>query len=209
MNTLTGIEAERVNQILRHTIDRIQVMSYVPLEWDDDVMTSISTPAVSLTLEKQWMAEEQLRAIGEINNGASNNNNNAAGGKDISIIKQCHRATRASCRNLQADRPSLQVLMNRPEIHSDNFGKFIKYYNELRALTLTRMTTTVEDEASNRTLLHDLTEKERHLQENREALQKKLTEVCDEKEKVTFQLDQTIRKLQLEIQDITQVQTTS
>ena len=39
--------------------------------------------------------------------------------------------------------------------------KFIKYLNELRSQVLQRLTTTVEDEAANRTLLHDLTEKER------------------------------------------------
>ena len=41
-------------------------MSYVPLEWDDDIMSGLSTPAVVSSLEKQWMAEEQLRAIGEL-----------------------------------------------------------------------------------------------------------------------------------------------
>lgn len=198
MNTLTGIEAERVNQILKHAIDRLQIMSYVPLDWDDDIMNGVSNSVIATSLEKQWMAEEQLRAIGELI-GSSD-----AGGKDISIIKQCHRSTRNTCRNLQVDRDSLQLLMNRPEIHSDNFAKFIKYMNELRSQTLARMTTTVEDEAAHRTLLHDLTEKERHLQENRDALQKKLNEVCDEKEKVTFSLDHTLRKLQIEIQDITQ-----
>ena len=39
MNTLTGIEAERVSQILRHAIDRLHIMSYVPTHWDDDLAT--------------------------------------------------------------------------------------------------------------------------------------------------------------------------
>jgi hypothetical protein len=37
MNTLTGIEAERVSQILRHAIDRLHILSYVPTQWDDDL----------------------------------------------------------------------------------------------------------------------------------------------------------------------------
>ena len=41
MNTLTGIEAERVSQILRHAIDRLHIMSYVPTHWDDDLATGI------------------------------------------------------------------------------------------------------------------------------------------------------------------------
>ena len=39
MNTLTGIEAERVSQILRHAIDRLHILSYVPTQWDDDLAT--------------------------------------------------------------------------------------------------------------------------------------------------------------------------
>eukprot|EP00595_Chromulina_sp_UTEXLB2642_P003049 CAMPEP_0196762926 /NCGR_PEP_ID=MMETSP1095-20130614/3102_1 /TAXON_ID=96789 ORGANISM="Chromulina nebulosa, Strain UTEXLB2642" /NCGR_SAMPLE_ID=MMETSP1095 /ASSEMBLY_ACC=CAM_ASM_000446 /LENGTH=246 /DNA_ID=CAMNT_0042115085 /DNA_START=394 /DNA_END=1134 /DNA_ORIENTATION=- len=66
------------------------------------------------------------------------------------------------------------------------------------------MTTTVEDEANHRSLLHELTERERHLEESREALQKKLDEVIEEKDKVTFTLDQTLRKLRTEKEDITQ-----
>ena len=42
MNTLTGIEAERVSQILRHAIDRLHIMSYVPTHWDDDLATGMS-----------------------------------------------------------------------------------------------------------------------------------------------------------------------
>jgi hypothetical protein len=41
MNTLTGIEAERVSQILRHAIDRLHILSYVPTQWDDDLAEGI------------------------------------------------------------------------------------------------------------------------------------------------------------------------
>ena len=41
MNTLTGIEAERVSQIMRHAIDRLHILSYVPTQWDDELATGI------------------------------------------------------------------------------------------------------------------------------------------------------------------------
>ncbi len=104
-----------------------------------------------------------------------------------------------------ADRDSLQILMNRPEVQSEEFTKFIHYLIELKEHMYSRLTTTVEDEAANRNILHDLTEKERHLEESKDALQSKLDEVREEKERVIFGLDQTMRKLQLELQDITQV----
>lgn len=199
MNTLTGIEAERVSQILRHATDRLQILSHVPTMWDDDILSDINCTAVSASLDRQWMAEEQLKDIGDMVGSAE------VGGKEIAILKQVHRSARATCRNLMADRESLQVLMTRPETQSEDFTKFIRYLIELKAHVYGRLTTTVEDEASNRTTLHDLTERERHLEESQTALQAKLDEVREEKEHVVFGLDQTLRKLQLELQDITQV----
>lgn len=196
MNTLTGIEADRVDMIMRNALDRLQILSYVPTTWDDSILSEIRCQAVATALEKSWAAEGQLQALAE--------SDGVMAGKDIALIKIAAKATRATCRNLQADRESLQILMSRPESQqSDAMNAFSKYLSELAAQVHTRMTTTVEDEAANRALLHDLTEKERLMEETRDVLQVKLTEVMDEKERVTFSLDQTLRKLQLELQDIT------
>jgi hypothetical protein len=207
MNTLTGIEADRVDTIMRSALDRLRIMSYVPTTWDDNILTELRCQAVITALEKTWSAEDQLRALAEGEGMA------VMAGKDLALVKQAARATRSTCRNLQADRESLQILMSRPETTADVLGgergggeemaRFIKYLGELTAQVHTRMTTTVEDEAANRALLHDLTEKERLMEETRDVLQVKLTEVLAEKESVTFSLDQTLRKLQLELQDIT------
>ena len=94
--------------------------------------------------------------------------------------------------------------MNRSESSSDEFTKFIHYLNELKSHVHLKLTTTVEEEAANRTLLHDLTEKERQTEESRDALQSQLAEIREEKERVTFGLDQTLRKLQVELQDLNQ-----
>lgn len=200
MNTLTGIEADRVSMILRHALDRLQLLSYVPTSWNDELFAEINCTPVLNSLERQWLAEDQLRLIyEESGNGAE------GGGKEINAIKQAHRATRATCRNLLADRATLQVIMSRPEHQSTpEFSKFIRYLHELKDQINTRLTTTVEDEAANRTTLHDLTEKERKMEESRDALQAKLTEVREEKERVSFTQNQTLKKLQHELQDISQ-----
>jgi len=197
MNTLTGIEAERVNQILKHAVERLQILSYIPTTWDDDVVVDITCQPVLNSLEKLWMAEEQVRETQESMDAAN-------GGKDIVLIKSMHRACKVTCRNLLADRASLQVLMSRPELQSDDFVKFIKYLNEARSQVLTKLTTTVEDELNNRNVLQDLTEKERQYEESRDVLQAKLNDVKEEKEQVTKGLDHTIKKLQNELHDITQ-----
>lgn len=195
MNTLTGIEAERVSQILRHAVDRLHLLSFVPTAWDDEIATTIKCDPVLASLEKQWIAEDQLRSMSD--------GGMTEGGKDIAAIKQAHRATRSTCRNLMAERESLQVLMNRPEIQSEPFLRFLKNLSELKAQINDRMTTTVEDEAANRTTLQELVERERIMEESRDTLQSKLSEVREEKERVTFTLDQNLKKLQIELQDIT------
>lgn len=198
MNTLTAIEAERVNQILKHVIDRLQIFSYIPVSWDDDIVVDIKCQPVLNSLEKLWMCEEQLKDI-DMSMGAN-------GAKDITILKQTHRICRATCRNFIADRGSLQTLMSRPELQSEDFSKFIRYLNELRSQVMQKLTTTVEDEAANRTLNHDLRERERHYEESKDILQTKLNELRAEREQVCTSLDQTLRKLQHELQEITQVQ---
>ena len=50
-----------------------------------------------------------------------------------------------------------------------------------------------------------MVERERSLEESREAIQAKLIEIHSEKEHVTYALDQTLKKLQYELQDINSV----
>jgi hypothetical protein len=193
MNTITGLEAERVNQILKHAVDRLLILSYIPTSWDDDVVVDIKCQPVLNSLERLWMAEEQLK---ELEAGST------IDGKDIGVIKQMHRAARTACRNFGSDRESLQVVMSRPELQSEDFTKFIKYLNELKSQIMIRLTTTVEDEAANRTMLHELTERERQFEDSREILQTKLNEVRQEKGEVSMGLDQTLRKLENELNEI-------
>lgn len=207
MNTLTAIEAERVVQILRYASDRLQILSSLPLHRDDNLLCDIQNPAVTSVLEKQWLIEEQLRNSFEITN-------NEIGGKDIALLKKMHKSSRNTCRNLIAERNAFNLLISsyQPETMREGEGDggdtsmsyFIKYLNELKQQIHQKLITTVEDEAANRTQLHDLGEKERQTEESRDALQTKLNEIRDEKDKVTFTLDQTLRKLQYELQDLTQ-----
>mmetsp|Transcript_4092 Transcript_4092/g.6341 ORF Transcript_4092/g.6341 Transcript_4092/m.6341 type:complete len:373 (-) Transcript_4092:227-1345(-) len=196
MNTLTAIEAERVVQILRLASDRIHILSYLPTAWDDAIYSETDNPAVRTALEKQWKAEEALRRSADIASSEM-------GGKDIALLKRVHKCTRNTCRNLMEERQALQSIMDRPESSRDSMANFIRYLNELKTHVQQKLTTTVEDEAANRTQLHDLGEKERQTEESRDALQAKLNEVREEKEKVTFGLDQALRKLQFELHDLT------
>lgn len=197
MNTLTGIEADRVVHVLKHAIDRLQIISYLPINWDEDLTTEITTDTSLSIIEKLWTTEENFGIMTE---GLGPNDLGAA---EIELLKQMHRHTRTTCRNLHSDRATLQILMSRPELQSEEFAVFIKYLMELKTNMNARLTTTVEDEATNRTMLHELTEQERRAEESKEALNTKLNDVKEEKERTTFGLDQILRKLQVELQDLT------
>ena len=198
MNTLTAIEAERVLQILKLASERINIISYVPTTYDGclEIMSCLENPAVMNAIDRQSQSEDAFKKSVESGNADM-------GGKDIALLKKIHKCTRHTCRTLLAERSSLQALMDRPETNRDDIAGFINYLNELKSLVHVKLTTTVEDESSNRTQLHDLGERERQTEESRDALQSKLNEVREEKDKVTFGLDQAMRKLQFEVQDLT------
>lgn len=105
---------------------------------------------------------------------------------------------------MQTERKELESILSRPETHNEEFIKFVRYLEELKGQVYTRMTTTVEDDTANRTLLYDLADRERQAEESRDNIQNKLTEVKEEKERITYGLDRTLRKLQFELHDLTQ-----
>lgn len=197
MNTLTAIEAERVLQILRLASDRVSILSHLPVVPEDDLFLSMENPVMQTTLSLQWQTEDLLKKSSEATTPE-------LGVKDYAILKKMHRTTRNCCRNMLADRDSLQIIMNYGSAsQKENLSNFLYFFNELKAHVHQKLITTVEDEATNRTQLHDLGEKERQAEESRDALQTKLNEVREEKDKATFALDQVQRKLQLELQDLT------
>jgi DNA repair exonuclease SbcCD ATPase subunit len=196
MNTVTAIEAERVVQIITNSIDRLQLLAHVPNVNDISHIANIDCPTVLYAIQRQYQAEDYL--VEESRDDAMD-----VASRDIAKMKKMHRAIRATCRNMQSERGSLELL-NRPETQNEEFVKFVKYLEELKGQVYSRMTTTVEDESANRSLLYDLTERERQAEESRDAIQNKLAEVKEEKDRVTYGLDRTLRKLQFELHDLTQ-----
>ena len=63
MNTLTGIEAERVVQILKYAGDRLQMLSYLPTQRDDSVVEDMENEVLKSLLERQWSMEENFMAV--------------------------------------------------------------------------------------------------------------------------------------------------
>jgi hypothetical protein len=89
MNTLTAIEAERVDQILQNAHRRLDLLSLIPTTDDEVLLSQLSCQPVSSSLDRLWLTENQLAEIYDIS---------AMGGKDMFTIKAAHRAVKACCR---------------------------------------------------------------------------------------------------------------
>lgn len=196
MNTLTAIEAERVDQILQHAHKRLEMLSAIPTSDDEALLQELNCLPVSASLDRLWMAENQLAEIYDAS---------SMGGRDMFAIKQAHRAVRAVCRNILADKTSYEVIMNRREVSTQDYLTFNAYLAKLRGHVKSKLMTTVEDESANRVKLLELTEKVRKNEEIRDLLQSKYDALREEKEKVTTNLDQILRKLQHEKEDLNAV----
>ena len=183
-----------MDQILYHAQRRLELLSCIPTSDDESFIGQIKCPPVSASLDKLWMAEHQLADI---------NDATSLGGRDMFAIKQAHRGVRACCRNIFADKGSYEIIINHSTTVSKEFMTFIDYLAKLQVHIKTRLVTTVEDEASSRLKLHDLTEKVRKNEEIRDLLQTKLSALREEKAKVISNLDQILRKLQREKEDLT------
>lgn len=207
MNTLTGIEAERVNQILKHGIYRMNILSNVPIVKDDEFLLSSHRDVVRKSLERLWSLESEVKD--ELESSFQYT--------DFEMIKQLHAASKSVVRNISEDTEYFNYINSKRSI-SEGIGEapdnnsvqdLIKMLDKLRERVLIRITSTVENETQNRIQYRELVERERKFQDMKTILMKKLDEVLQEKEKVTLDLDTHIRKLQLEIQQLTQLSSMS
>lgn len=88
MNTLTSIEADRVDQILWQAFRRLELLSVIPTVDDDAFISKLKSVPVSASLDRLWMAEHQLSEMYDA----------SLIGRDMFAVRQAHRAVRACCR---------------------------------------------------------------------------------------------------------------
>jgi hypothetical protein len=90
MNTLTGIEAERVDQILQHALKRLELLTYIPLQDDEAFLKQLSCVPIRATLDRLWADENEAALCDASAIGG--------GGGNPLVLKKVHRTVRACCR---------------------------------------------------------------------------------------------------------------
>lgn len=207
MHKLTNMEAQRVISVLEDTLDRLTFLSYVPSQPAPELVDAIvDTGATQLrtALQSQWQLEEGHQVIigrSKEHSYLGKSSENAS----TEVVDQLHQATRTLCRCLRKNPVAVEVLYSQhTQQRSSHFLSFLQNLSDLTAVMFRKLSTTVEEEITNKNLLHDLTERERSAEDERDALQQTLEMQRGERDREVSVLDQTLTKLRAELQDITQ-----
>jgi len=184
--------------VLGETLDRLDYLSYVPTENDMVLTEQLEEEGcidVATVLQKQWQIEDAHSLKGDPGQ------TRGPSGSD----QQMYTNTRALCRSLRSNAVAVETLyQSSNQDRSPAFLACLKALKELTDVTLRKMSTTVEDENSQKNLLRDVTQKEKGAEEDRATLQAQLNMERKEKERDVAQLDMKRLKLMKELQEITE-----
>jgi hypothetical protein len=207
MHKLSHVEAQRVLGVLGETCDRLGRLSVVPLRGSADVLRALESSkcmGVLSALESQLQLEEALSVERE----RYPNKESGSG-----LEKRVRANTRALCRALGDDAEAVSVLsqvmaeekQSDPEPEESGVGVCSSLEGlqgllvELESVVLTMLTTTVEDEHSQKVLCQTILAREREAEENRQALEHQLAIARRNRRRMVSELDAQVSKLRGEL----------
>lgn len=145
-------------------------------------------------VRRQWQVEESLR----VHFGSEGSTTTTY----AEVTDQMHASTRELCQRLKADN-----LPQKPFVQEGMSKNIIEYQQHLSALAtvvLRRLSTTVEEETTSKSMLHTLSERAQLAASEALVLQEKLKTLRVQHEKQVLSLDQTLDKLNAELRGLTQ-----
>jgi len=225
MQKLTNMEAQRVINCVEDALSRINTLSYVSVGNPDPQLLAaleLECGAVKDALATEWAKEDEYlvaraRAAAQANHGRRHGHNHghhqvpAVSGE---IVGALHEAVRTVCRQLRRDPLAMEKVagasqdMN-PAEHDHNVGGEFQLFHDsladLRGITFKKLATTVEEEATSKTLMHELVERERGAEDERNALSATLAVQREERAKEAGALGDLEAKLRAELAMITEI----
>lgn len=183
--------------VLGETLDRLNYLSYVPSQpaWMiiEELQESGSSD-ISGMLQKQWQLEEGNQVVDDVR-----------GDKKPDFEKQVHASTRTLCRALRSKTNAVETLVHSStQERSPAFLACVKALSELTKVTFDKLSTTVEDETSQKTILRDVSDREKNAEEERSTLQGALDMERKDKERNCAQLEKKLQKLKNELREISE-----
>mmetsp|Transcript_6285 Transcript_6285/g.24488 ORF Transcript_6285/g.24488 Transcript_6285/m.24488 type:complete len:373 (-) Transcript_6285:7-1125(-) len=195
MHKVTSMEAHRVLSVIEDTLEKLSYLSYLPEDpssaASSDLVTLLSRDSAaqaSGALDKMLKLESKLQNRPETDQGQ---------------IDTCNVAIRDFCRQVNLS-PIAAEALYAAETRNSGIVSLIHQLSQLKSITFRHLSTTIEEETTNRELLHDLDERMQRAERQRERLQASLDRLRTERDREVAVLDQTLSKLEAERQDLSQ-----
>ena len=150
---LTNVEAQRIMAILEETCNKLELLSHIPpLELpDEDQLRDELGPDVLQVMQEQTMLEQQYELVSAPQHDASGYDANQALPDFETLDDELRHSTRVVCRMVR-EAPviveRLQDIGGESTLVTDVMRKFLGTFIELKAQTLQKLSTSVEEEKS-------------------------------------------------------------
>jgi len=204
---LTNVEAQRIMAILEETCNKLELLSHIPpLELpDEDQLRDELGPDVLQVMQEQTMLEQQYELVSAPQHDASAYDANQALPDFETLDDELRHSTRVVCRMVR-EAPviveRLQDIGGESTLVTDVMRKFLGTFIELKAQTLQKLSTSVEEEKSKEDWFLEISAREEKASQTLRQLQKEIKAEKAEREKQVSARNETIQKLREELEEI-------
>ncbi|KAE9039300.1 hypothetical protein PR003_g5117 [Phytophthora rubi] len=199
MQKLTNVESQRMMAVMGDLLDRLNYLTYVPLEPQtpllDDLRESRCLNSAEL-LREHWRWEQLYLQAAQ-----------AMDSRQDDIADQVRVTARALCRDLRENPVAVEVVYHKGTTahdRSEDLQMLVKALSELTDLTHAQLDKTLEDAKSKKELMAVAENRMKQAEDERLTIREKLTEMRKTKEEEVALLDAQVQKLRTELHTINQ-----
>ncbi|KAI9997961.1 hypothetical protein PInf_002295 [Phytophthora infestans] len=199
MQKLTNVESQRMMAVMGDLLDRLNYLTYVPLESQNSLLESLRESRClnsAELLREHWRWEQLYQQATQ-----------AMDSRQGDIADQVRVTARALCRDLREHPVAVEVLYHKGTTthdRSEDLQMLVKALSELTDLTHTQLEKTLEDAKSKKELMAVAESRMKQAEDERLSIREKLTEMRKTKEEEVALLDAQVQKLRSELHAINQ-----
>ena len=206
MHKVTSAEAQRVIAVLDDALDRLTHVSRLSKEPDAQFLERLpadGAEGVRKAAEAVWQSEARLRSrrLLPAGNASPTDAGEVRPESESEMEDLVCDHVRALCREVRGA-PAARAAFVDAQLWDEAAVDFINNVSQLKGVVYWHLSTTIEEEAANRELLHDLDERAQGSERERDRLQSALNALRSERDREVSALDQTLRKLRAELGDL-------
>lgn len=202
MHKLTNIESQRMMAVMGDLLDRLNYLTYVPLDPQSELLSTLRENRCSSTAEalrEHWRWEQLfLQAV------------EAMDSRQDDIADQIKSTSKTLCRDLRDNPVAVEILFQfgtTTHDRSEDMQMLVKVLSELTDLTHNQLEKTLEDAKSKKEHLHVVETRLKQAEDERLSIRDKLSELRKVKEEEISLLDAQVQKLRTELHTISQTAT--